>query len=103
MLLLAATLAGCSTANVSGQGSRFTSTGAPPAGSSVSGGSVGIDIRGASANGVVVTVAALAALIGVWRDEPARRAVPELLEGRGINEVDCTQPIGDWSKNLRCR
>lgn len=95
-LAFALALAGCSTASVSGQGGRFSATGA-------SGGSVGVNIQGGTAAGVVVGVATMAALIGTWRDSPAQLAEPEMLEGRAISEVDCTQPIPDWSKNLRCR
>ena len=95
-LALACALAGCSTANVSGQGGRFSATG-------TTGGSAGVNIQGGPAAGVIVTVATMAALIGAWRDSPAQLADPEMLEGRAISEVDCTQPIADWSKNLKCK
>ena len=95
-LALAVAPAGCSTANVSGQAGSFS-------GNPV-GGSAGASIQGGSAAaGVVVTTAVFAALVGILRGTPAWREVPELLEGRAINEVDCTQPVGDWSKNLKCR
>lgn len=103
LLALAVGLAGCSTANVSAQGGRFATSGTPQVGSGVSGGSVGVEIQGGPAAGAVVAAAAIAALIGIWRDVPPQRAAPELLADRAINEVDCTQPITDWSKNLKCR
>jgi hypothetical protein len=89
-------LAGCSTASVSGQGGRFSATGA-------SGGSVGVNIQGGTAAGVVVGVAAIAALFGEWRDPAIQAGEPKMLEGRAISEVDCAQPILDWSKNLKCK
>lgn len=95
-LALAVALAGCSTANLSGQAGSFSSN---PVG-----GSAGASIQGGStAAGVVVTAAVFAALVGMLRGTPAWREVPELSEGRAINEADCTQPVADWSKNLRCR
>jgi hypothetical protein len=97
-LAFALVLAGCSTASVSGQGGRSSA-----AGTSASGGSVGVNIQGGTAAGVVIGIATMAALFGAWRDPPARRAEPAMLEGRAISEVDCTQPILDWSKNLKCR
>jgi hypothetical protein len=97
-LAFALALAGCSTASVSGQGGRFSATG-----TSASGGSAGVNIQGGTAAGVVVGVATIAALIGAWRDSPGQLADPEMLEGRSIIEVDCTQPIADWSKNLKCK
>lgn len=93
-LCLAAVLTGCTTANVSGQGGSFVTTGTPQ---------IGVNIQGSSVAGVVVTTAVFAALAGIWRDPLLRRYVPELLEGRAINEADCTQPIADLSKNLKCR
>ena len=103
LLALGVALAGCSTANVSGQGGRIATTGTPQAGTGLSGGSVGVNIQGGSAAVAVAGVAAIAALTGIWRDVPSLRAAPELLEGRAISEADCTQPIADWSKNLKCR
>ena len=88
ILSLACALAGCSTANISGQAGSLAATGAPQA---------GVNIQGGSAAGVIVAVVALSALTGAWRDAPG------MLEGRAISEVDCTQPIADWSKNLKCR
>ena len=90
ILSLALALAGCATANVSGQGT----TGTPQA---------GVNIQGGPAVGLIVTVAALAALIDVWRGASPRYDAPAMLEGRAISEVDCTQPIADWSKNLKCK
>ena len=95
-LAFALALAGCSTASVSGQGGRFSATGA-------SGGSVGVNIQGGTAAGVVVGVATMAALIGTWRNSPAQLAEPAMLEGRAISLVVCSQPIPDWSKYLKCQ
>lgn len=100
---LACAVTGCSTANFSAQGGDFTAIGTPQAGTSVSGGSVGVGIQGGSAAAVVVTTGVIAAMMGAWRDAHSGRAVPEMLEGRTVNEVDCTQPIADWSANLKCR
>ena len=95
-LALAAALTGCSTANVSGQAGSLAT--------SASGGSVGVNIQGTpAAAGIVVTTAVIAALVGIWRDAPPRHGAPAMLEGRAILEVDCTQPIADWSKNLKCK
>ena len=103
VVALACTLAGCSTANISARGGNFTSTGAPQAGASVGGGSVEVGIQSTPAAAAIVTLGVFAAMMGAWRDAPFQRAVPEMLEGRTISEVDCTQPIADWSANLRCR
>ena len=94
-LVSALALAGCSTASVSGQGGSVSA-------SARSRGSAGVNVQGGTAAGVVVGVATMAVLIGAWRDSPAQRAEPAMLEGRAISEVDCTQPIADWSKNLKC-
>ena len=103
LLALAVGLAGCSTANLSARGGSFTTNTTPQAGTSVSGGSVGVNIQGGSAAGAVVAVAAIVALTGIWRDAPSLRAAPDMLEGRAISEVDCTKPIEDWSANLKCK
>ena len=95
-LAFALALAGCSTASVSGQGGRFSATG-------TSGGSASVNIQGGTAAGVVVGVATRGVLFGAWRDSPAQLAEPKMLEGRAIIEVDCAQPIPDWSKNLKCK
>ena len=102
-LSLACVLAGCSTVNVSGQG------GNPPlpAGASV-------QLQNSSAVGVIVTVGILSAVFGQWREDlywrdgwsgqmPGPERVPRMLEGRSIAEVDCAQPIVEWSKNLKCK
>lgn len=91
-LALACAIAACSTVNVSGQG------GTPQAGAN--GGSAGV--QGGSTLGTIAVIATIAALIGLSRDSPSHGA-PGMLEGRAISEVDCTQPIADWSKNLKCR
>jgi hypothetical protein len=103
LLALAVGLAGCSSANVSARGGSFATTATPQAGTSVSGGSVGVNIQGGSAAGAVVAVATIAAIMGVWRDAPPGRAAPDMLEGRAISERDCTKPIEDWSANLKCK
>lgn len=102
-LVFACLLAGCSSAEISARSGNFTSIGAPQPGTSVTGGSAGFSVQGGSAAAVVVTTGVIAAMLGAWRDDPTGRAVPEMLEGRAINEVDCTQPIADWSANIRCR
>ena len=95
-LALACALAGCSTLNVSAQ------SGTPQAGTGVNGGAAAINIQGGPGLRVIAGIATIAALIGISRNSPSYR-VPEMLEGRAISEVDCTQPIADWSKNLKCR
>jgi hypothetical protein len=35
--------------------------------------------------------------------EPDAKPVQPMDAGRQVNEVDCSQPIRDWSANLKCR
>ena len=105
-LALVCAFAGCSTVNVSGQGGN-----SPP---QVRGGSASVQLQNSAAAGVIVTVAILSAVFGPWRNDsdwrdgsvrplPRPERIPKMLEDRAINEVDCTRPIADWSKNLKCK
>lgn len=43
-------------------------------------------------------------LIGMEINNPTRPLQPPPMDAtRRVNEQDCTQPIVDWSANLRCR
>jgi hypothetical protein len=61
---------------------------------------VGVDIQSGSAAGAVIAIGALGAIYGSGSD---RTKPPAMLEGRKVNEQDCTKPIEDPSANLRCR
>jgi len=60
---------------------------------------VGIDVRSGSAAGAVIAIGVLGAMYGSGSEPDP----PRLLEGRKVNEQDCTKPIEDPSANLRCR
>src|SRR5262245_61721925 len=99
-LLLLGSTAGCSGrayVQVNGQGVP------PPSavpGLSVSGGSVSANVQGGSLIGALLGIGALYA---VSRGTAPREPLPALDATRTVNEQDCTQPITDWSANLRCR
>jgi hypothetical protein len=73
---------------------RISAGGGGPAGVRV-----GIDVRSTSAVGAVIAIGALGAIYGSGSEPDP----PRLLEGRKVNEQDCTKPIADPSANLRCR
>ena len=106
-------VAGCSTYRV-GAGSPGGPVGVPPAGSSVSSGSVGLQISSGSAIGMIVAAGILGAAWhgseprpsdALWMGyaSPVRRPAPPLDESRRVHEQSCTAPIEDASANLKCR
>lgn len=92
--LVALLTAGCSHTSVQGRwdGTSTTSAGA----------SVGISGSGSFATWLLIGIGLIAA-----GEAAAPRTAPpahtELDKARRVNEQDCTQPIKDWSANLKCR
>jgi len=110
LLLAAALAAGCS-ATTRVNVAAGTGGAVPPPGTSVSGGTIGMNVQGGSAAAAIVAAGTIAALV-YGRDDSRERYLvepwvpapePELLESRAINVQDCTKPIKDLSANLRCR
>jgi hypothetical protein len=111
--LLFAGVAGCSTYSV-GVASPGGAVGVPPAGTSSSSGSVGLQISSGSTLAMIVAAGILgAAWHGsderpsdrLWHgyDSPLHRPTPPLDESRRVNVQSCAQPIADPGANLRCR
>lgn len=95
---LALAVTGCGTTSIHLQGSGVSAPGFVPPGTSVSGGSVGVNFQGAS------TAAALIGIVMLGAATHAPEVSPPVMdETRRVQLVDCTQPIADWSANLRCR
>jgi hypothetical protein len=94
---LALLCAACSHTTVNVQGGGIGSPGFLP-GTSVSGGSVGVHVNGASAAAVLLGIAVL----GIAAHAP-HVSPPVMDEARRVQRVDCTRPIEDWSANLSCR
>lgn len=63
-----------------------------------------VNVQGSTTLG---TVLAIGVLVGASaygdRVAPPAGAAPPMDPGRRVAERDCTQPIEDWSANLRCR
>jgi len=97
--LACAQLAGCGGhSNV-----QFASSGAPATGVS-SGGSV--RVQGTSTLGALFAIGVIAGASYASehpRAMPARYVPPPMDPARRVDERDCTQPIEDWSANLKCR
>ena len=92
--LVALLIAGCSHTSVQGgwDGTSTTSTGA----------SVGFSGGGSAAAWLLIGIGLIAA--GATAVPPPALPAPiELDQARRVNEQDCTQPIKDWSANLKCR
>jgi hypothetical protein len=111
VFLLAAALAGCvgrSNVNAGFAGSRVS---APSAGTTSTGGSVGVQVQGGSAAGAALGIAVMgAAIYASERSGPDGEgalapgaAAPPLDATRKVREVDCTQPIEDYSANIKCK
>jgi hypothetical protein len=116
LLVLLLTAAGCSThSRIDASFSTGAASAAPPAGTSVTTSSAGLQIHSHSLAAVVIAGMFMAAAIdhareprpfpsfsaafGDWfRGTPA----PELDPARSISEQDCTRPI-ELSGNLKCR
>jgi hypothetical protein len=116
-LLLCAFLGACS--HVSINASSNTSSGAaspPPAGTSVTSGSTGLQAQSDSRAlvGAILIMSIAAAVIDYSREPrpfPSSAALipenlqpaPGLARERRINEQDCTRPLDLFAGNLRCR
>jgi hypothetical protein len=99
---MGASYGGTATAAGAGTGSAAASTGAVVAGGtglyiSVSLGTAAANIMAAATGAAIY--AAMLQESGEWRPWP----YPPMLEGRAINEQDCTKPIADWQANLKCK
>ena len=99
LLLFALSLAGCSHTSVQGGWGGTTS----------SGGNVSAGVGGSSVAWVLIGIGLIAAEYGGSQaarerglEDPGVPVLP-LDEARRVNEQDCTQPIKDWSANLKCK
>jgi hypothetical protein len=92
--------AGCAHVQLDARSNTVTGAAAPQPGSSVTGGATGLRIQGGTLGAVIAAGVFAAAAIESARDAPP---APELAPGRLVNEQDCTRPIEDWSRNLKCR
>jgi hypothetical protein len=99
--LLAAGCGGQSNIHVQGSGVPAVTT--VPAGAAVSGGSLGANIQGVSTLGALFAIGILSGAYASDGALSASQRVPELDPFRRVAERDCTQPIEDWSANLKCR
>lgn len=98
--LSAAALAGCG-GNYAAHSAAAT-TGGSSGSVVIDGGlhaSVTVSISATAAN-VIAAVGIIGLLAAANNVSPVR---PAMLEGRSINEQDCTQPIANGLANLRCR
>lgn len=71
-----------------------------------SAGSSGAGVQGTSALGALIAIGVLGgyAYESERNMEGTRRLpAPPMDTSRTVNEQDCTQPIADWSANLKCR
>lgn len=98
LLVAALCLAGCSHAGVQGGWG-----GAGP-----SGGNVQVGVGGGSVGWALIGIGLIAA--GEYAERRRAAGLPpmneppqELDKARRVNEQDCSQPIKDWSANLKCR
>jgi hypothetical protein len=101
VLLCASLAAGCGHGRVAINSNGGVPVAAPPAGTSVSGGSVSVNIaRGSDAS----TLLGLGLLIGIaYGTEHQQRFVPVMDPARVVHEQDCSKPIETPTANLRCR
>lgn len=93
-------LSACS-ANTQIASNTAARVGSPAAGTTVVSGGVSASVSGGSAAAALGAIGVLGAMF-TYGNEPLERT-PPLLEGRRINEHDCTKPLVDYSANLRCR
>jgi hypothetical protein len=98
LLAFALCLAGCSHTSVQGGWGS----------SSPSGGNVSVGVGGSSVGWALIGIGLIAA--GEYSERRRAEGLPpmneppqELDKARRVNEQDCTQPIKDWSANLKCR
>jgi hypothetical protein len=100
--LAALALAACAGADTQIASNTVGSVAAPAAGTTVLAGGVSVSVAGGSA-AAAVGAAALLGTMFYYDAQPLDRVPPPLLEGRRVNEHDCTTPLVDYSANLRCR
>lgn len=105
-------IAGCS-AHMRVNSNMAAST-APPAGTTVTGGSAGLQIHSSSLATLIIAGMFVAAAVedareqrpfpsfATFKDWFSPPPAPELAPGRIINEQDCTRPV-ELSGNLKCR
>jgi hypothetical protein len=81
---------------------QIGASGSPSTGVSTGG---SVSVQGYSTFGALLALSLLAS--ASWHADhaapPFSRAVPPLDPSRLVAERDCTQPIEDWSANLKCR
>jgi len=116
-LLVALTLAvsGCSSARVNVQAGTAGTVSTPAAGTTVSGGSVGVHAHGGKGLAtVLIAIGLLPGMVEYSREDrpfpspstliPGNTApVPAMAPGRRVAEQDCTRPIDLSAGNLRCK
>ena len=102
VIVIAMMLSGCTHVSVQGSaggGATTTSTGVS---ASYSG-------SGSAAMWALIGIGLIAAEYGGSRAarerglEPQAKPAQPMDASRQVNEVDCSQPIQDWSANLKCR
>jgi len=98
ILLFALSLAGCSHTSVQGGWG----------GTGPSGGNVQVGVGGGSVAWALIGIGLIAA--GEYSERRRAEGLPpmneppqELDKSRRVNEQDCSQPIKDWSANLKCK
>lgn len=98
LLLLSLLISGCSHTSVQGGWG-----GSNPGGANVSAG-----VGGGSVGWALIGIGLIAA--GEYSERRRAEGLPpmnepplELDKARRVNEQDCTQPIRDWSANLKCK
>ncbi len=100
-IVAALALSACA-ANTQIASNTAASVGSPAAGTTVVSGGVSVSIAGGSAAAALGAAAILGTMF-YYDEAPRDRTPPPLLEGRSVNEHDCTTPLVDYSANLRCR
>lgn len=98
LLFLSLLISGCSHTSVQGGWG-----GAGP-----QGGNVSVGVSGSAVGWALIGIGLIAA--GEYAEQRRLEGLPpmneppqELDKGRRVNEQDCSQPIKDWSANLKCR
>jgi hypothetical protein len=98
LLLLSLLISGCSHTSVQGGWNGGTS----------SGGNVSVGVGGGAVGWALIGIGLIAA--GEYSEQRRAEGLPpmnepprELDKARRVNEQDSSQPITDWSANLKCR
>lgn len=115
-MLFCTLLGACSHAQINASSASSGAISSPPAGTSITSGSSGLQAQSESRALVnAILIMGLAAAAVEFSREPrpfpspadllpdAPRPAPGLAPERRINEQDCTQPIDLTAGNLRCR